>query len=202
MRQSYKHWMIRGLLRERIDWTMDGEPFPEIPGDRELAVVIFDSARGWKIEATLNEEREAVVSLRVDDTSGIAQRKLQGLPLGFIRDAARSYMKRYESFLSDGGISPDQAIALANRNPGEVEISPALPSLNEFAQEWQSIAEADIYDGERLTRREYLAKRYDRTVWWVDKRTKEARERGLLPKPTTGRGHKMPPQTPGGKPAR
>lgn len=190
--------MIRGLLRERIDWSTDGEPFAETPGGRELAVVIFDVAKGRKVEATLNEDHKEVVSLRIDDPSGVAQRELQGLPLGFIRDAARSYITRYEDFRADG-ISADQAIALANQNPGEVEVSPALPTLEEFAQEWQRTPEVDLYDGTRMTRREYLAKRYDRTVWWVDKRTKEARERGLLPRPQTGRGNT---KTPDGKSAR
>lgn len=190
MRQSYKNWTVRGLLRERVDWTMDGEPFVEVPGGggRELAVVIFDEGRGWKVEATLNDDRDEVMSLRVDDPGGIAQRELQGLPLGWIRDAARGYINRYERYREEG-FHAHEALRMADRDPGEVEISPVLPTLSEFAEEWRSTDDV-VYppNGERLTRRQYLAKRYNRSVWWVDKQTKEARARGLLPKPDR-KGH-------------
>lgn len=193
MRRSYEHWMIRGRLREHLDWSTAGEPYATPGAERELAVVIFDTARGWMIETTLDDELESIVSLRLDDRSGLAQRDLHLLPLGYIRDAARSYIETYASYRNEGFGAP-QAIDLADRDPGEVELSPTTPTLEQFAVEWTRTAPR-ARDGERLTRREVLARRYGRSLAWVDKRTREARDLGLIEeKPRTGRPRASPSQ--------
>lgn len=179
MKKAYERWTVRGVLRESLSWTRDGTPFPD---GRELVVNIYDPGDGTTVEIELAADRESIASLRLDDNRGISGRTLERLPIPLLLDVAQTYYRAVDHYLRTDKLDLPQAIALADRNPGEVESSTARPTALEFATEWKQVA-SKLKRGHR----DALAARYGVSKPTIDKWTREARDRGLIPATDMGR---------------
>ncbi|UMG94151.1 hypothetical protein [Nocardioides sp. TF02-7] len=164
-----------------IEWSPEGQPFRR--GDSEPVVRVKDP-RGWTWEVTTDGDR--ITSLTV--LGEVTQEALRVIPLGYLRDVATGYLRQLDTANAQG-LALTDALGMADHEP-EVRVSGEAPSAGEFAEAWLNTPATEVREGKRRTRRQALAERYGVTPFAVDKWTRAARDAGLIPAATTGRGNK------------
>lgn len=189
--QNLSSLTVRIFMRPVTQWTQAGEPFT--PGYSE-PVVRIEGLNGRAWELTMDGDR--VTSLASFDSRGITTDTLTHTPLETLKSVAKAHLRQLDTAYSASS-TLTHALDDASAPPGYARNS--LPTVAEFAEAWKSTPARVLDDatGETLTRRQALHKRWDTevTIYAIDKWTREARNRGLIP-PAKGnkRGRKTAEQ--------
>ncbi len=175
MARRYRNWLVRGYQRT----DRDDAGFATGLDD----VVEITEPNGWQWHLVVKDGQGLDFRMVDTGTRPVGRDDLRHVPLADLVKIAAVFQERVGNEFADSARLGD-ALELAAIEPGEVRLSDDSPAAEEFARAWLSIPRVTV---EGVPRRDALAERYGVTVWAIDKWTRKARERGLIPEPTTGR---------------
>lgn len=185
---------VRVYTRRATDWTSEGERF-DLGFTEPVVRIEARDGRVWELILSGGEVTEVTVKGPALDQAAI----VNGVPMDTLTRVARAHLAAVESHREvEGDITPLAVSLLAGSGPART----GTPTLEEFAEAWHDTPEfqEDPETGELLSKRQSLARRWsdEVSVYAIDKWTREARQRGLIPPVKGGkRGPKRTPESPG-----
>lgn len=174
MAPRYRNWKVRGYKRTERD--VDGTAVVD-------DVVEITEPGGWQWHLVVRDGQVLDFRMVGSQRRPVDAKALVHVPLSDLARMAETFHGRVLSEFTDGTRLED-ALEVAEIEPGEVRLGDDSPTVEEFARAWLSIPGTTV-DG--TPRREALAERFGVTPWAIDKWTRRARERGLIPRAATGR---------------
>lgn len=176
-----------------MDQLPSGEWWPD--RDRLEQVAVISDESGWCWEVVVDGGRVTALTVRPPEGERVSPRALTGAPLGWLRDAAASYWREVDAAMAERGdaINVSSASDAIVSVGGAIEPSVGRPTPEDFASAWKATPVRHLRDGNWVTRREALRRRYRRpngsavALATIDKWTREARDLGLIEPARTGK---------------
>jgi hypothetical protein len=204
MTTSYKDWTVSGYPRDAMERQPSG--VWERDRDRRENVTVISNPEGWVWEVVAESGQIVALTIRPPSGERLTQRKLSGVPLGYLRDVAISQWAEVDSALQDppGMINVTPLSSALDGASGEPSQLLGKPTPERFAQTWAAVPKRrfDPATNTWITKRSALTGIFRRpngtrvSETTIDAWTREARDLGLIEPATTGKPRTKTPDKP------